>query len=80
MFVVVCKRIIFLYIYSYSLENMGLKDIIQQLENNQKVFQNLLTNKTKDLYLWRPKPEKWCLLEIVCHLLDEEKDDFRARV
>ncbi|GAA4895447.1 DinB family protein [Flaviramulus aquimarinus] len=59
---------------------MELKAIIQQLENNQKVFQNLLSNKTESQYLWRPKPKKWCLLEIVCHLLDEECEDFRTRV
>lgn len=29
---------------------------------------------------WRPAPEQWSLLEIACHLLDEERDDFRARV
>ena len=59
---------------------MRFKDIIQQLENNQKVFENLLKDKNQSQYLWRPKPEKWCLLEIVCHLLDEEIYDFRARV
>ena len=30
--------------------------------------------------LWRPAPEKWCLLEIFCHLVDEEREDFRARL
>jgi hypothetical protein len=29
--------------------------------------------------MWKPNPEKWCLLEIVCHLYDEEREDFRAR-
>ncbi len=59
---------------------MGLKDIITQLEHNKKVFENLLKDITDYQYNWRPKPEKWCLLEIVCHLLDEEIYDFRARV
>lgn len=59
---------------------MKFKYIIQELENNKKVFEGLLENKTESQYLWRPKPNKWCLLEIVCHLLDEEKEDFRARV
>lgn len=34
---------------------------------------------TEKLYLWKPSPEKWCLLEIVCHLYDIEREDFRAR-
>ena len=29
---------------------------------------------------WKVSPEKWCLLEIICHLYDEEREDFRARL
>ncbi|MBL8000686.1 MAG: DinB family protein [Flavobacteriales bacterium] len=29
---------------------------------------------------WKPAPEKWCPLEVACHLLDEEREDFRARL
>lgn len=57
-----------------------LQDVICHLENNKSIFENLLKDIPKNHYLWRPKPEKWCLLEIVCHLLDEEIYDFRARV
>jgi len=39
----------------------------------------MLFGLTKEMYLWKPAPEKWCLLEIVCHLYDEEREDFRAR-
>ncbi|MFH4964714.1 DinB family protein [Gaetbulibacter sp. M235] len=40
----------------------------------------MLILKSSKEYLWRPQPNKWCLLEIVCHLLDEEREDFKARV
>lgn len=59
---------------------LGLQDVISQLDNNKSVFENLLKEIPEKHYLWRPKPEKWCLLEIVCHLLDEEIFDFKARV
>ncbi|GAA3600878.1 DinB family protein [Flavivirga amylovorans] len=59
---------------------MFIEEIIQQLENNQQVFKSLLMYKKDKQYLWRPQPEKWNLLEIVCHLLDEERDDFKTRV
>ncbi|GGK13683.1 hypothetical protein GCM10007962_04930 [Yeosuana aromativorans] len=59
---------------------MTITQIINQLGNNQYIFKSLLVLKSKEEYLWRPQPEKWCLKEIVCHLLDEERDDFRARV
>lgn len=29
---------------------------------------------------WKPSPEDWSILETVCHLADEERLDFRARV
>ena len=59
---------------------MTTESIITQLENNKANFSNLLENKSQEEYLWRSNPEKWCLLEIVCHLVDEEREDFRARV
>lgn len=54
--------------------------IIQQLSTNQKTFLSLLKDTNQEAYLWKPEPNKWCLLEIVCHLQDEEIEDFRARV
>ncbi|TXG37374.1 DinB family protein [Seonamhaeicola maritimus] len=58
---------------------MKLVEIINKLEQNQSVFKALLEGKKESEYLWRPQPNKWNLLEIVCHLVDEEILDFRAR-
>lgn len=54
--------------------------IKNELERNKEVFKELLYHVTKEEFLWRPGPNKWCLLEIVCHLHDEEIEDFRTRV
>ena len=54
--------------------------VIRQLKRNRAVFEALFSGVSEAEYLWRPEPEKWCLLEIVCHLCDEEREDFRARV
>lgn len=59
---------------------MSFEDIFSQLENNKVIFENLLKNIPDYQHNWRPNPEKWSLSEIVCHLLDEEILDFRARV
>ncbi len=59
---------------------MPIVEIINQIEYNREVFKNLLMFKTEKEFLWRPKPEKWNILEIVCHLVDEERDDFKTRV
>ncbi len=54
--------------------------IYQQLERHGDVFKSLLEGLSPDLYLWRQEPGKWCLLEILCHICDEEREDFRARL
>jgi hypothetical protein len=58
---------------------MDYHTIITELSGNTTVFNGLLAGVPRQQYLWRPAPEKWCLLEIVCHLYDEEREDFRAR-
>ncbi len=55
--------------------------IIRELSRHKDVFRNLLEGYTEEEeFLWKPEPDKWCLLEIICHLYDEEREDFRARV
>ncbi len=53
--------------------------VISELSRNREVFKELLSGLQEDVYLWKPMPDKWCLLEVVCHLFDEEREDFRAR-
>jgi hypothetical protein len=59
---------------------MNYSSVISELQRNRQVFFDLLSGQTKEEYLWKPQPEKWCTLEIVCHLYDEEREDFRARL
>ena len=54
--------------------------IINMLAANKEVFSALLANSFSDEYQWQQRPDKWSLLEIVCHLRDEEKEDFRTRI
>jgi hypothetical protein len=54
--------------------------IIDGLARDREVFQRLLAGRTRAEQIWRPAPAKWSRLEIVCHLRDEERDDFRTRV
>jgi len=53
--------------------------LIEQLQQNKSVFYNLLKDIKEDMFLWKQTPEKWCLLEIICHLYDEECEDFKFR-
>jgi len=55
------------------------KYIIEQFKINKGTFISLLNDATPDFYNWRPKAKSWCLLEVLCHLYDEERLDFRFR-
>lgn len=59
---------------------MDTNYIISELQKNKFVIKELLKNLDADVIKWKPSSDKWCLLEIVCHLLDEECEDFRARL
>jgi hypothetical protein len=54
--------------------------IVSGLEGNLLTFRGLLESPPGELIYWRPGEKKWNLLEIVCHLIDEEVEDFRMRV
>lgn len=54
--------------------------IFSELARNKETFKGLLNGIEEPFYRWRTQPEKWNLLDIVCHLYDEEREDFRARV
>ena len=59
---------------------MDSKALIQRLEGNQAVFAPLVDGVSDEQARWSPQPGKWSLLEVVCHLLDEEREDFRQRL
>ena len=54
--------------------------LIAQLAHNQTIFQEVLAGFFEDMIHWKPNPEAWSALEIMCHLIDEEREDFRTRV
>lgn len=54
--------------------------IIEELARNRTVFAGLLQDCPAVLRTWKSSEEAWSLLEIVCHLHDEEREDFRQRV
>jgi len=55
-------------------------DLIRQLEHNAAVVEALFTGVPDPLITWKPSPERWSILEVLCHLADEEVEDFRTRV
>jgi len=59
---------------------MDGKALIERLATQAELFPRILDDVTPEQTLWRPAPDKWSLLEVVCHLRDEEREDFRQRL
>lgn len=50
------------------------------MSQHAQVIRALATDPPPDLIHWKPNEESWSLLEVVCHLYDEEREDFRVRL
>jgi hypothetical protein len=59
---------------------MNARALIDRLTANRGVIAGLLARVTEEQGHWRPAPEKWSLVEVINHLDDEERDDFRRRL
>ena len=53
--------------------------IISELEQNTELFKCHLLGISEAQASWKESDAKWSLLEIICHMTDEEIKDFRAR-
>ncbi len=54
--------------------------LIERLERSGGAICAIVEVASPDDARWRPDPSSWSILEIICHLVDEELEDFRARV
>lgn len=59
---------------------MDLEWAITQLAGHEAAIAALCAGVSDAEARRRPAPEAWSLLEVVCHLLDEEREDFRQRL
>lgn len=59
---------------------MTLEALIQRLQATPDVLEALLKNVTLETARWKPTLERWSMLEVVCHMADEERKDFRPRL
>lgn len=51
-----------------------------RLSANLRVFDHFLRGVGPEQAAWHPANEAWSMLEVVCHLYDEEREDFRMRL
>lgn len=59
---------------------INAKRIYSELESNAAVFSSLLSGITQEEALLKPDLDSWSILEVLGHLLDEERLDFRKRL
>ncbi len=59
---------------------MRFENLRQELASGAQVFPALLAGVTPDEARLKPDPATWSILEVVCHLVDEEREDFRQRL
>lgn len=59
---------------------MEFNTLYQELQNSTEMIRALLLGITQDEAIIKPNPESWSILEVVCHLHDEEREDFREHV
>ncbi len=59
---------------------MELDSIMARLRQQAQTIRSLVEGVGNVQARWKPTPDAWSILEVVNHLYDEEREDFRARV
>src|SRR5512137_697530 len=59
---------------------MQFETLYQELARGAEIVSKLLGGITPAEARLKPDPESWSMLEVVCHLYDEERHDFRQRL
>lgn len=59
---------------------MDVGEQIRLLQSQGETIIGFFSGMSLEQARWRPAPDKWSALEILNHLCDEERDDFRARL
>lgn len=59
---------------------MNLDYFIDRFSKNRAVFEGLARGVSSEQARWKPSPDKWSMLEVINHLYDEEREDFRQRL
>lgn len=61
-------------------ESMNFDAIVSRMELLPGMLSALTVGLSPADARWKPEPRHWSILEVCCHLLDEELEDFRVRV
>lgn len=59
---------------------MDYQTLYQELVNSTEMIQALINGIGQGQAQVKPDAESWSILEVVCHLYDEEREDFREHL
>ncbi len=59
---------------------MNIEPFLYQMERNGLAITWLVRDMSEEQAKWRPDPDSWSILEVMYHLIDEEREDFRQRL
>jgi hypothetical protein len=59
---------------------MNLEKVMEQLERTPELIENLCLGLSEEEAHWKPSDNSWSVVEVINHLYDEEREDFRRRV
>jgi DinB superfamily len=59
---------------------MDFKTLYQELINSTETIRALIKDIGQEQAQVKPDAESWSILEVICHLYDEEREDFREHL
>lgn len=59
---------------------MNLQHYLTQMALHAAAIGSLTSSLSDEQARWRPAPDAWSILEVINHLYDEERSDFRVRL
>jgi hypothetical protein len=59
---------------------MKFETLYQELQNSTEMIRALLSGITQEEAGFKPNANSWSILEVICHLHDEECEDFREHL
>jgi hypothetical protein len=61
-------------------EKLNYAELLRQLETDASRIRALVEGVSSEQAHWKPTPETWSIVEVISHLHDEERFDFRIRL
>ena len=59
---------------------MDVQSIVAKMGSNAQAIRSLVRECSEQEARWKPSATSWSILEVINHLLDEEREDFRKRI